>query len=112
MALDRYRAFAIMPSAGDEPNSRRLEPMSKVMVSIVVRDGPPTPERIEQRFGLAAGAVDRSFGVIEVDDLASEYVILVEPETAERISSTGDWEVKGTFSNPRIAPFGPPDSSN
>lgn len=83
--------------------------MGKVMVSLTAPRGAPTVDEIERRLALPPGAIDRQFGVVEVDDLAHEYTISVDEAAAPLIRSTVDWNVVGTFSNPRIEPFGPPD---
>ncbi len=80
------------------------------MVTLTSPRGAPTLEDIERQFGLSPDDVDRQFGVVEVDDLAHEYTILVEESAVPRIHSTERWRVVGPFANPRIAPFGPQGS--
>jgi len=82
--------------------------MGKVMVTLTSPLGAPTLEDIERQFGLSPDDVDRQFGVVEVDDLAHEYTILVEESAVPLIRPTKDWGVSGPFSNPRISTFGPP----
>jgi hypothetical protein len=82
--------------------------MGKVMITLTSTQGAPTVEEIERKFSLTPDDIDRQFGVVEVDDLACEYTILVEERAVPRIRSTEEWTVSGPFSNPRIAPFGPP----
>ena len=82
--------------------------MGKVMVSLVAPTRAPTLIEIEQRYQLPTGSVDRQFGVVEVDDTAHEYTILVEQSAAPLIHSTAEWKVGGVFANPRIEAFGTP----
>lgn len=82
--------------------------MGKVMVTLTSPGGAPTVEDIERRFGLPPRAIDRQFGVVEVDDVAHEYTILVEEGAARLIRSTEGWNVGSPFSNPGISTFGPP----
>jgi hypothetical protein len=81
--------------------------MGKVMLTLQSSQGAPSVDEIERQFGLSQNEIDRQFGVVEVDDLTHEYTILVEESAVPRIQSTDKWSVKGPFSNPRIAPFGP-----
>jgi hypothetical protein len=94
------------------PPALQLEGMKlgKVMVTLVSPGGAPSVEEIETAFGLAPSDIDRQFGVVEVDDLTHQYTILVEESAGPRIHSTERWRVVGSFSNPRIAPFGPQGS--
>lgn len=83
--------------------------MGKVMMSMTAPQGAPTVDEIERRFALPRGAIDRQFGVVEIDDLTHEYAISVEENAVPRIKSTTDLTFVGPFSNPRIETFGPPE---
>jgi hypothetical protein len=71
----------------------------------------PTIEQVSAKFGLKPEELDAQFGVIAVDPEANTYTILLDAAAYERISgeSISD-ELEGPFSNPPIAPFGPPES--
>ena len=84
--------------------------MSKVMMTIQTTGPAPTIEDIRRRFSLVDDEIDPAFGLVEVDPDEHAYAILVEEKTASKISRTGDWEVRGPFSNARVEPFGPPTS--
>jgi hypothetical protein len=84
--------------------------MSTVLMSLRAVSEAPTLEELKKRFGLENGEIDSEFGVVEV--APGEFSFLVEEAAAEKCVSSGDWEVRGPFSNPRIAPFGPPEPSS
>jgi hypothetical protein len=66
-------------------------------------------EDVRARFGLTADEIDTDFGVVEIDPEDHLYTVLVEQSAAGKLVPSGDWDVSGPFSNPRIAPFGPPE---
>ena len=82
--------------------------MAKVMVTIKATDAAPTTEAIQRRHGLADDEIDRDFGVIDVDPDEHLYTILVEERVVAKLTGDPGWEVRGPYSNPRIAPFGLP----
>lgn len=84
--------------------------MTKVMVTIKAHDGPPTLDAVIERYQLGPDDIDADYGVVEIDPADRLYVILVEPDAAARIQPTEQWETGGPYSNPRIAPFGPPEA--
>ena len=79
----------------------------KVMMTIRAAQ-PPTVEQIRQKLGLSHTDVDQDFGVVEIDPDDQLYAFMVEEQKATQVSGTSGWEIKGPYSNPRIAPFGPP----
>jgi hypothetical protein len=68
----------------------------------------PTLEQVKQRFGLKDDEVDAAFGVIEIDPDTHDHAIRVAEAAAARITSQPGWSGEGPFSDPKIAPFGPP----
>ncbi len=102
--------------------------------------GVPTLSSVRHRYGLDPEDLDEQFGVVQVDPADHLYVVLAEPEAAAIIleaavpepehgqatdsdDPTDDrkppaalddgrdsWQTEGPFSNPRIAPFGPPEA--
>jgi len=86
--------------------------MSKVMMTIQSKKGPPELQVIHDYYGLKDSEIDKEFGVIEIDPEDGTYVILIEEDAAKKIVDTKDWKVKGPHSNPRIAPFGPPQTKD
>ncbi|MFO0896648.1 MAG: hypothetical protein U0836_04375 [Pirellulales bacterium] len=81
--------------------------MAKVMVNLSGLSAPPTLAEVQARYGLSADDLDPEFGVIEVDPEEHIYTVLVEEQAAARITGA-DPATGGPFSNPPIAPFGPP----
>jgi hypothetical protein len=67
-------------------------------------------EDVRRRLDLKAGEIDESFGVVSINPAENLYCVLVEAETADRVSGE-DW-VQGPFANPRIETFGPPHRGN
>ncbi len=83
--------------------------MPKVMVTIQAPEAAPTIDEICARYGLSEDEIDLGFGVVEIDPQDHLYTVLVEESAAGKIVPSDDWNVEGPFSNPRIAPFGPPE---
>lgn len=83
--------------------------MAKVMVTIQALEGPPTIAELCERYDLREDDFDPRFGVVEIDPADHLYTVLVEDHAAAKIEPTDDWDVSGPYSNPRIAPFGPPE---
>lgn len=84
--------------------------MSAVMMTIQSLGIAPTLEEVRERYGLADDELDADFGVVEIDPQDGTYAVLVDERAAGKLSNSSDWSVKGPFSNPRIEPFGPPQS--
>ncbi|MFT4103361.1 MAG: hypothetical protein QM674_20495 [Burkholderiaceae bacterium] len=61
---------------------------------------------VRSKYRLEAGDLDPEFGVVALDPVKGLYAVLAD----DRVASTleGQTDVQGSFSNPRIAPFGPP----
>jgi hypothetical protein len=85
--------------------------MAKVMYTLALPAGPHSADEVRSRLGLADDELDDSFGVIEVDPDEHLFTILVEETAAARLTGRDDWKLQGPYSNPRIAPFGPPSES-
>jgi hypothetical protein len=84
--------------------------MSKVMVNIRATGPAPTLADLRCKYDLSEDEVDETFGVVEVDPSEHVYTVLVEESAAAKITGNEEWAVEGPFSNPRIEPFGPPES--
>jgi hypothetical protein len=84
--------------------------MSKVMVTLKLDPEHASLEEVRESLGIGTEEIDDEFGVIAVSPEESLYAVLVEPETANRVQ--GVEGVKGPFSNPKIEPFGPPQSAD
>jgi len=85
--------------------------MPKVMVTIQAPDNPPTIADLRRQYKLNEDEIDTSFGVVEVDPTEHVYTVLVEEGAAAKIQPNEMWTVRGPYSNPRIQPFGPPESA-
>jgi hypothetical protein len=81
--------------------------MAKVMLSFEAPT-PPSLDEVKRRFGLRDDDIDATFGVIEIDSKTHTYTIRVEEAAAARITGRPDWKGGGPYSDPKIAPFGPP----
>ncbi len=86
--------------------------MAKVMMTIQSRGGPPTIEALRARYGLTAEEIDPEFGVVEIDPSDGTYTVLVESTAVHKIEDSGEWTVQGPFANPKIEPFGPPETTH
>ena len=87
--------------------------MAKVMYNVRWTGEPPTLEAICQRFGFTTDELDQQYGVIEIDPDERLFSILVEQSAVARVGAdwgTAENRLEGPFSNPRIEPFGPPES--
>ena len=85
--------------------------MTKLMITLQIAGKAPTIDDIQTRYGLTDDEIDKSFGVVEIDPEDSLYTILVEETAVAKVKPSEEIDVKGPYANPRIAPFGPPESS-
>lgn len=80
-----------------------------VLMTIACPEGAPGLDRAAELLGVPAAEIDKGFGVVVLDPQKGLYAVQVH-ETAIKALPTadaGNEAVKGPFSNPRIAPFGP-----
>jgi len=77
------------------------------MVTLKLAPSQANLAAIRKRYGLGPHDGDAGFGVVCVSPQQQLYAILVSEETAQRIE--GAPGVAGTFSNPKIETFGPPE---
>ena len=86
--------------------------MAKLMFQFHEPRGIPTLDDVCQRFGFTRSEVDPEFGVIAVDPDAHLFVVRVDERAQQRVSgaeATDPSGETGTFSDPKIEPFGPPE---
>lgn len=81
--------------------------MSKLMLTVKLDPDRATAKDARERLGLAEEELDADFGVVNIDPEQGLYAVLVDEQTAERLS--GEKGVEGPFANPPIEPFGPPE---
>lgn len=89
--------------------------MSKVLYNLRWEGTSPSVEDICRKFGFTPEEIDRDYGVIEIDPADHLYCLMVDQSAVERLDR--DWAnqsepsgLEGPFSNPRIEPFGPPQT--
>ncbi len=87
--------------------------MPKVMLNLKGIPEGTTLEQLCSKLSVERKHFDEEFGVILVDPKDGIHTVLVEQSTMKEIPENfrdhwPDVEVEGPFSNPRIAPFGPP----
>ncbi len=86
--------------------------MPSVMMTIETppsKDGaPPTLEEAAGRLGVPVSALDAEFGVSPIDPDAGAWAVLLKDETD--VPDAPGEGVEGPFSNPAIAPYGPPEN--
>lgn len=83
--------------------------MATRMVTLELKPANATLEHVRKKLKLRKSEVDEEFGLISVSPEKNLYAILVDEKVAARIE--GSAGVVGSYSNPRIEPFGPPKSS-
>ncbi|HYN46736.1 MAG TPA: hypothetical protein VES64_08600 [Allosphingosinicella sp.] len=83
------------------------------MIQLRLPKGRPTLEEAAATVGLDVGDLDPGFGVIATDPDDGLYTIRVRRDAAEKareaLDARGVGGAEGIFSDPRIAPFGPPE---
>ncbi|MCJ2129290.1 hypothetical protein [Methylobacterium sp. E-045] len=77
-----------------------------VTMTVAIPGTKPGIAQAAKALGVKAGAIDRSFGVIAVDPRRNLYAVQVRASAIASLPSDGPFQ--GPFSNPKIAPFGPP----
>lgn len=80
--------------------------MSRLMLTVKLDPDHATLDDVRQQLGVGEDEIDSDFGVVNIDPEADLYAIMVDDQTAERLS--GQPDVKGPYANPPIEPFGPP----
>ena len=87
--------------------------MGKVMIQMAFADGKPTLAEAAKALGLEESELDPEFGVIETDSVRHLFALRVEETAASRaaaaIRARASGDAEGVFSDPKIAPFGPPE---
>lgn len=61
-----------------------------------------------ERLGVAPGDLDRDFGVIAIDPEQHLYSVMVDERASAAAAERPG--IAGPFANPKIEPFGPPES--
>lgn len=80
--------------------------MATRMVTLKLDPADATLKKIRARYELSHKEVDANFGVVALDPDKNLFAILVDEQAAGRLDGRDD--VVGTYSNPKIEPFGPP----
>ena len=70
----------------------------------------PTLDEIRKRYSLSESEVDSAFGVVEIDPDDNLYSIRVEAGSASKVDGNNAWGYSGPYADPKIEPFGPPQS--
>ncbi len=81
--------------------------MATRMVTVKLDPSDAELSKVRARLGLQASEIDSNFGVVTLNAAKHLYAILVDEDVANRIEGTEG--VVGTYSNPRIETFGPPE---
>jgi hypothetical protein len=88
-------------------------PGPTVMLTVKLPSDQATLAEARRRLGLAEDEIDEEFGLVPLDPAQGLHAVVVSAEAGARASAAaGDTgEVGGPYANPRIEPFGPPQSA-
>ncbi len=86
-----------------------VDESGKVMVQFHFDGNPPDSKAVATRFDIDVSAIDPDFGVIVTDEIEKLCAVLVPKDVAAKMSVqfSDKKKAEGSFSSPRIAPFGP-----
>ena len=70
--------------------------------------GPPSLSEAARQLGVAIADLNADFGVVPIDPARQLYAVEVEAQSIGAEPAGKKEAYRGPFSNPRIAPFGPP----
>lgn len=79
------------------------------LMTVFGKSGPPTRSVAAEQLGIAAADINPDYGVVLIDPDKNMYAVMVR---ADRLPSGGEPQnpYSGPFSDPRIEPFGGPNS--
>lgn len=80
--------------------------MATRMLTVKLEPAEATPAKVAEKLHLSVADLDPAFGVVELDRDQQLYAILVDERIATGLENQDG--VVGSYSNPRIEPFGPP----
>ncbi len=69
---------------------------------------PPSIEQVSEQLHIPKSAIDMDFGVVLIDPDRKLYAVRVRKNAIDKKKLKEGGE-SGPFSDPRIAPFGPPE---
>lgn len=82
-----------------------------VQIHLPASAGTPTLAAAARKLGVPAAKLDSGYGLVPVDLAAGLYAVKLDKSeargAAERLGKGGP---EGIYSDPKIEPFGPPDS--
>ena len=82
--------------------------MATRMLTLKLDPSEATLSGVRGKLDLQEDEVDPNFGVVNVSPEQNLYAILVDDKVADRLEGSKD--IAGSFSNPKIEPFGPPQA--
>lgn len=79
-----------------------------VLMTVAIPGPRPGIVQAAKAMGVRRDALDKGFGVVPVDPERHLYAVQVRASEMPPAAPTNE-SYRGPFSNPRIAPFGPPE---
>jgi hypothetical protein len=67
----------------------------------------PTLKEVQKKFGLGAGEIDGTFGVLAMESGGTDtYIVVVTKDAAERVKKSAHPDFLKSWPNSQIGPFG------
>ena len=82
-----------------------------VMMNVQCLDDKPSIAVVARKLNVTASAIDTKFGIILVDLERHIYTVRVDKDQLPKDQQQSE-EVSGPYSDPKIAPFGTPDTKD
>ncbi len=82
-----------------------------VMMNVQCLENEPSIDVVAEKLNVTASAIDTKFGIILVDLERHIYTVRVDKDQLPKDMPQSE-EVSGPYSDPKIAPFGTPETDD